>query len=49
MGNYVFNVTANHSCHAGFSLVGDNKRKCTGDGSNITGTFDGVAPTCERK
>ncbi len=49
MGNYVFNVTANHNCHAGFSLVGDNKRICTGDGSNITGTFDGVAPTCERK
>ncbi len=49
VGNYVFNVTANYSCYTGFSLVGDNKRMCTGDGSSITGTFDGVAPTCERK
>ncbi len=49
VGNYVFNVTANHSCYTGFFLVRDNKRKCTGDGSSITGAFDGVAPTCERK
>ncbi len=49
VGNYAFNVTANHSCYTGFSLVGDNKRICTGDGSRITGAFDGVAPTCERK
>ncbi len=49
VGNYVFNVTANHSCYTGFSLVGDNTRKCSGDGSSINGAFDGVAPTCERK
>ena len=49
VGNYVFNVTANHSCYTGFSLVGDNTRMCTGDGSSINGAFDGVAPTCERK
>ncbi len=49
VGNYAFNVTANHSCYTGFSLVGDNKRICTGDGSAITGAFNGVAPTCERK
>ncbi len=49
MGNYVFDVTADHSCYTGFSLVGDNTRTCTGDGSSINGAFDGVAPTCERK
>ncbi len=47
VGNYVFDVTANHSCYTGFSLVGDNTRTCTGDGSSINGAFDGVAPTCE--
>ncbi len=49
VGNYVFNVTANHSCYTGFSLVGDNTRTCSGDGSSINGAFDGVAPTCEGK
>ncbi len=49
VGNYVFDVTADHSCDAGFSLVGVNTRTCTGDGSSINGAFDGVAPTCERK
>ncbi len=47
--NYAFDVVANYSCYNGFSLVGNNKRRCTGDGSSITGSFDGVAPTCERK
>ncbi|XP_064384817.1 E-selectin-like [Halichondria panicea] len=47
LGNYVFNVTANHSCDTGFDLVGNNPRTCSGDGSIITGTFDGEAPSCE--
>ena len=43
----MFNVTANHSCDTGFDLVGNSSRTCSGDGSSITGAFDGEAPRCE--
>ena len=33
-----------YSCNDGFELVGDRKRLCDYDG-----TWDGEAPTCERK
>ena len=33
-----------YSCDDGFELVGDRKRLCQYDG-----TWDGEAPTCERK
>ncbi len=46
-GTYAFDVVATYSCSTGFALVGNNTRKCTGDGSSITGAFDGAAPTCE--
>ncbi len=44
---YAFDVVATYSCFTGFSLVGDNTRTCSGDGSSITGAFDGEAPNCE--
>ena len=47
LGNYVFNVTANHSCDTEFTLVGNNPRTCSGDGSSITGAFDGEDLKCE--
>ncbi len=43
----MFNVTANHSCDTGFDLVGNNPRTCSGDGSSITGAFDGEDLKCE--
>ncbi len=46
-GNYAFNVLATYRCNTGFVLVGSNTRTCTGDGSSITGDFNGLAPTCE--
>ena len=49
LGNYVFNVTANHSCDTGFDLFGNNTSTCTGDGSSTTGAFDREAPNCERE
>ncbi len=46
---YALDAVATYSCDVGFSLVGNNTRTCTGDGSSITGAFDGVAPICESK
>ncbi len=46
-GNYALDTMANHSCDTGFDLVGNNSRTCSGDGSSITGAFDGEAPNCE--
>ncbi len=46
-GNYAFDVAATYRCNTGYVLVGSNTRTCTGDGSSITGAFDGLAPTCE--
>ncbi len=48
-GNLEIGAEAVYSCNTGLSLVGSNNRTCTGDGSSTTGTFDGVAPTCERE
>ncbi len=44
---YIFAEVTTYSCDTGFSLVGNNSRTCTGDGSRTTGAFDGEAPTCE--
>ncbi len=46
-GNYPLDVIAIYVCNTGFVLVGENNRTCTGDGSSITGAFNGVAPICE--
>ncbi len=41
---------ATYSCDPGYSLQGsDVVRNCTGNVNNPLGTFDGVAPTCERE
>ncbi len=47
VGNYVFNVTANHSCDTGFDLIGNSLRICSRDGSSTTGAFSGETPTCK--
>ncbi len=44
--SYDFDVKATYSCNSGFALVGNKTRNCSGDGSGITGDFDGSAPTC---
>ncbi len=46
-GNYAFDVVATYNCDTGFSLVDHSLRTCTGDGSSITGAFDGLVPICE--
>ncbi len=48
-GNYIFAVMATYNCDTGFSLVGNNSRTCTGNGSSIIGAFDGSASTCQRE
>ncbi len=45
--SYAFNAEATYSCDTGFSLVDNNTRTCTGNGSSTNGSFDGEAPTCE--
>ncbi len=42
-----FGSVAVHICDSGHMLVGNETRKCTGDGSSIQGYFDGVEPVCE--
>ena len=44
---YAFNVMATYSCDTGFSLVDNNTRTCTGDGSSTAGAFYGEATHCE--
>ncbi len=59
-GNIVFEIdtvatfdvltTATYSCDPGYSLQGsDVVRTCTGTSNDHLGTFNGVAPTCERE
>ncbi len=38
---------ATYRCNSGFALVGNNTRNCSGDGSSITGAFDGEDLKCE--
>ncbi len=45
--SYDFDVKATYSCNSGFDLFGNSARTCTGDGSIISGAFDGEAPSCE--
>ncbi len=45
--SYAFNVEVTYKCDIGFFLVGNNTRTCNGDGSKITGSFDGEASTCD--
>ncbi len=47
--DWEFGTEAVYSCNTGFSLIGNSNRTCTGDGSSTTGSFNGVAPTCEGK
>ena len=46
-GFYPFNAVVIYNCNIGFSLVGDSNKTCTGNGSSVTGIFNGMAPTCE--
>ena len=46
---YAFNTVATYNCDTGFSLIGDQTRMCTGDGSRTTGAFNRMTSICERK
>ncbi len=46
-GTYIFAVVGTYSCDTGFSLVGNDSRTCSGDGSSVIGAFDGETPICE--
>ena len=42
----VFGTRATYSCNMGYSLMGEEVRTCRGNGSSVTGEWDGVNPTC---
>ncbi len=41
-----FATAATYSCNEGFFLEGNEIRNCGGDGSSMTGLWDGTAPVC---
>ena len=50
VNEFVFGTLAVYTCNEGFGLNGsDAFRTCDGDGSSLTGSFDGSAPICDRK
>lgn len=44
-----FGTIATYSCESGFAVIGSLKRTCGGDGSSLTGEWDGYDPTCYGK
>ncbi len=48
-GNFEFNVMATYSCDTGFALTNSDSRTCTGDRMSVNGSFNGMAPTCDRE
>ena len=44
---YSYGTEAEYECLPGHLLVGFPIRICTGDGSSITGYFDGEEPYCQ--
>ena len=41
--------TCRFSCETGYTLVGQSKLTCFGDGSTTNGEWDNLTPTCEGK
>ncbi len=41
-----FGTTATYTCLEGYFLEGTSTRTCIGDGSGISGNWNGVAPVC---
>ena len=42
----VFGTIATYFCDIGYSLMGEEKRTCEGNGSSVTGEWNGTEPTC---
>ena len=42
----VFGTSATYSCDIGYSLMGEEIRTCGGNGSSVTGEWNGTEPTC---
>ncbi len=43
---YDYDTMATYSCDVGYFLEGNSIRRCGGDGSSTTGSFDGLSPIC---
>ena len=43
---YDYDTMATYSCDVGYFLEGNSIRRCSGDGSSTTGSFDGLSPIC---
>ena len=46
---YELGTLAEHSCNAGFALVGVANRTCSAFDQSIVGNWTLTAPTCQRK
>ena len=46
-GAYSYGTVAQYSCDPAHVLVGADNRTCTGDGSSVSGSFDGELPECQ--
>ena len=41
-----FETNATYSCNEGFYLEGESIRTCIGDGSSVSGVWNGITPVC---
>ena len=44
--HYNYGTVCHFMCPAGLAIVGQQSLTCTGDGTSVVSSFDGVAPMC---
>ncbi len=44
--SFDYGTTATYTCNDGFFLESNSERICEGDGSTVTGSWEGMTPVC---